>query len=674
MADFDNHKGVIGLLRAAQAVESDLREKVREVHTFLDDPDGQWDDNATASFSDRPRYTLDKCNDLVDDIAGPLEQKDFDIQILPAGGDATKELAKTFNGMIRNIQNLSEAVNIYEAASRSNIRAGFDCWRVNQRWGDNNTFDQDLYIDEISDAVNRVWFDPNSVKQTREDAEYAFVLQSMSSQVYEESFPDGSKQSVGQEIVSSNSNSPEVIIVGEILYKKTVKREIVELSNGAVYVNDDKFKKIQDDLAKAGATIVRTRNREVDEVETRLFDGSGWLTDIQKTVFEFIPLVPIYANWSVRQNVPNYWGIVTKRMDAQRIYNYTESRKVEEGALAPLAKLMVTTEQIGPHGNAWKDLNTSTDPALPYVNVPDTSPPYKIGGAQINPGLESTSAAMQAFLQSTAGIDQLNGQPVGLQSGVAVELKQDRGDTRNIKYTRSLRMAICHTGKILVRSIPKVYDTKRQVRIINDDQTDEMIVLNDRIIDAQTGEQVEMIDLSKGIYDVVCNVSPSFKNRQSETVNAMTEMAAIDPKILETGRDVFYKSMNSPGFEVIAERERQNMVLAGMIPEDQLTDEEIQLLESQPEPQADPIALALQEEQENRADEIELRGIEAERKERELQFKIDKDVLDKQTAIMEAQTGELKELIEGLKALSEGGFSALAQQQSELVSESQENI
>jgi hypothetical protein len=678
MGSFDDQSGVVELLKKAQSVESDRRDKVREVHLFLDDDDGQWDDHATKAFKGRPRYTLDKCNDLVDDIAGPIEQKDFDIQILPAGGDATKELAKTYDGLIRNIQNLSNATDIYQDASRDNIRAGFDCWRVNQRWGDNNTFDQDLYIDEISDAVDRVWFDPTSVKQTREDSGYAFVLQSMGRSAYEEKFPKGSRISVGSNAISRSSNALETIVVGELLYKTKVERGIVELTNGSVYVEDGNYQKIKDELAKQGATVARQRSRMFDEVKTRIFDGGDWLTEVQDTVFELIPLVPIYANWSIREGEARYWGIVTKKLDAQRIYNYTESRKVEEGALAPLEKIVATSEQVGAHKSAWERLNVSADPVLPYEHQDGQPPPYKIGGAQINPGLESTSASMLTNLQSTAGIDQLNGQPLGLQSGLAVELKQDKGDTRNLKYTRSLQTAICHTGKILTKAIPKVYDAKRQVTIIGEDQTRETVTINDSQIDEQTGERVEIIDLSKGLYDVTCAVSPSFKNRQSETVTAMTEMAAIDPQILETGRDVFYKSMNAPGFELIAEREREKMLLSGQIPQEQMTDEEIAFLDAQPDPEPDPVEVALQREADNADDEVELKGIEAARKDKELQFKIDQDERKQASESMDAAINQMQELAKELKTqtetlqiMRESGAESLIAKQEAVVRDSQ---
>ncbi len=665
MSKFSNHTGVIRLLRKAQSVEHDNRDIVREVHEFLDRKDGQWDPHAAKAFAGRPRYTLDKCNDLVDDIAGPIEQSDLGIEVLPAGGDATKELATTYDGMIRNIENLSDAQDIYDQANRMVVRAGMDGWRVNQRWGDNNTFDQDLYVDQIADFVDRVWFDPGSVLQTREDANYAFVLQSMIKADYEEQFPKGSGQSVTMDSSLSDSSSPEVVVVGEILYKTRVKKTIIEFSNQSVYIDDEKLKKIKNELKKQGVTETRQREREMVEVKTRIFDGSGWLTEVQDTVFDLIPIVPQYANWSIRRKVPQYWGIVTKKLDAQRIYNYTQSRMVEEGALAPVAKLMITTEQIGANREAYESMNVSDDAVLPYEHQLGQSDPYKIGGAEINPGLMAASSSMEANLQSNSGIDQLTGQPPGLQSGLAVDLKQKKGDTRNYKYTKSAQIARCYCGKILMRAIPRVYDTKRQVRVINEDQSFEMVTLNDAVIDEQSKERVEVIDLSKGVYDVICNVSKSFKNRQSEMVSSLIEVAAVDPSILEIGRDVFYRNMTYPGSGVLADRVRQNMLLSGQIPEEEMTDEEKEFLAAQPQPKPDPVAEALEREADNADDKVTLEGMKFALEEQKFAAKQDRDSMKEaleqvQMAadVLNTQADSWKKIGEALEKIS--GPSGLA--------------
>lgn len=672
MADYANHQGILTLLKKAQEAETDVREKAREVRRFLNEPDGQWEDRVAHTFKDRPRYTFDRCNDLVDDIAGEMEQADFDIRVNPAGGEATKELAETYDGLIRNIENISNAVDVFNAAGRCMVGSGFDAWRVVQRWGDNNTFDQDLFIDPISDAIDRVWFDPNSSLQTREDAEYCFVLQSMVKEAYEEKFPDGSGRSVSTDSSDYSERTPEVVMVGEILYKTREKVRIVQMSNNAVYVDDDKFQRIQDELANQGVTVKRERMREMVRVKTRIFDGDGWLTKQQDTVFSYLPVIPTYGNWSVSHSVPCYWGIVTKKMDAQRVYNYTESRKVEEGALAPLEKIVATTDQVGAHKRQWEDLNVSNDPALFYEHQEGQPPPFKIGGAQVNPSLEITSQSMLQNLQSTAGLDQLNGQPLGLQSGVAVELKQNKGDTRNYKYTVSQEKAICHTAKILVDAIPKVYDTKRQVRIIGEGKTHSMVTLNDEVYDEQTRQTVMLNNLSQGVYDVVCDVGPAFKNRQSETVNAFKEIAELDPSILQEGQDIWFGNMNAPGFDKVAERVRLRMVLSGVIPENQLTDDEREMLANQPEPAPDPVEQALLAEAEREEDKVELQGIEAARKDRELQHKIDQDSMNTALEEIKTMSKTLSEQVAALKALAESGAApGLLIEQGRVVSEAQ---
>lgn len=671
--DYTDLNQVTQLLEKAQKVETDIRDKCREAWNFLNEPDGQWEDTVKESFTGRPRYTFDRCNDIVDDIAGEMEQADFDIRVKPAGGGGTKDLAQTIDGIIRNIEVTSNAVDTYNAAGRRMVGTGVDGWRITQRWGDNNVFDQDLFIDYIPDFVDRVWFDSDSTKQTREDAEWCFVLQSMSMVAYKEKWPDGSGQSVGDDHKWDRDRKPEVVTVGEFLYKTYEDREIVEMTNGSVFEVDDKFQRVADELKQQGVEVQRTRKRRFCTVKTRLFDGHAWLTGAQDTVFEFIPVVPTYGNWSMSQSLPQYWGVITKKMDAQRVYNYTESRKVEETALAPLEKTMVTPEQIGPHKNQWENLNTSSDPALLYEHQPDTPPPYKIGGAQLNPGLESVAASAERNLQSTAGLERLPGEALGLQSGTAVELQQNKGDTRNYKYTASQVRAITHTAKILIPAIKKVYDTERQVRIINQDRSEEVVTLNQTIIDEQTKERVTLNDLSLGIYDVVCDVGPAFKNRQEETAKAFTEIAQIDPGIIQEGKDIWYANLNAPGMDALAERARHSMVLNGQIPPEQLTDDEQEMLQNMPEPEPDPVAQALEAEAEREEVKLDLEGVKVAQKDRELDLKEEDAAIkallakqDQQADLLNTQADTLKKIAEALEKLAPPDERIVTEQKQEI--------
>lgn len=599
---YDNHSTVLELLEKAQEADHDNREKVREVHHFMDKPDGQWEPDVAQSLRGRPRYTLDQTNDIVDDIAGELQGAEFGIKVRPAGGEATKDTAKLYDGMIRNIQARSNALHIYNQAGRSMVAAGMDGWEVIQKYGENDSFDQDLFIRKIPNFVDSVWFDTTSVEQDRSDSRHAFKLESISIGDYDKKYPDGSRKSVsdGRTEEVYNYKDKDNIIIGQVYYKVEVEREIVEMTNGSVYIVDDKFESVQDELAEAGVTVKRSRKRKIDEVRTRLFDGGGWLKDEQKTVFtDYIPLIPTYGNFKISENKVIYWGAITKKMDAQRIYNYSESRKIEEGALAPRAKLLMTREQAQNDVASLERMNTSADPVQFYTHVPDQPQPYMLGGPTVNPGLDSIS---NTALQNLKGnLDNPN-RPVGLMSGTALERAENSEDIKNIKYFASQEVAIAHTAKILVNAIPKVYDTARQVRVLSEDGSADMVTIHDRIWDQETQQMVELNDISQGVYDVVCAVGPAFKNRQSESTAAFMEVAGIDPAILQSGKDILFKNMSAPGMDLMADRFRAQLFQQGMIPPDQWTDEEREMVAQQQaaaqgqEQQPDPLMVAAQAE------------------------------------------------------------------------------
>jgi len=216
--DYTDHGKVLEILTTEQDNETDMRKAVREAHHFIDKRDGQWEPEIIERMRGRPRYTFDKCNPIVDQVAGELEEADFSIKVRPAGGDASKDTAKTLDGLIRNIRNISNGDHVFNAAGRSMITGGFDAWEIVQDWIDADAFDQDLFIRKIPNAVDRVWFDSASEMQDRSDARYAFVLQVLTKSQYEAKFPKGSGQSIGDDKETDvYFNKPDFITVGKFL-------------------------------------------------------------------------------------------------------------------------------------------------------------------------------------------------------------------------------------------------------------------------------------------------------------------------------------------------------------------------------------------------------------------------------------------------------------------------
>lgn len=617
MPNYEDHKAVIEKLELVQGDEHDQRELSREVAHFLYKKDGQWEPEVVQRMLARPRYTFDWCSDLVDEICGELSQTDFAMRVKPAGGEASEDTADVLDGMLRNIQNISNAEDVFNDAARESVEVGVDGWRVKQRYSEiDDTFNQDLYIDEIPNYLDSVWWDPDSKKRNHANANWCYVMQTLTKSEYDYRFPDGTGQSIGEDRAEEvYTQKPELITVGELLYREEGTETIHELSNGKTVVEDDDFKAVMDELQAMNIVSQRSRKRKKHTVYTRLFDGAGWLSEPQKTVFQYIPIVTCYANFKVSEGKVIYWGAIHKKMDAQRVYNYVESRKVEEGALAPRRKTMMTPEQVEGHEDQLRKMNVSNDPVQVYNHEPGQTPPYETQGPQINPGLESV--ANSAMINMRGNADRIPGEPLGLRSGVAVEREQDKQNTRFMKYFTAMRIALQHTAEIIVTAIPKVYDTPRLVRVLGEDGTSEMVQLYDRVRDEETGQDVYLNDVSKGRYDAVCEIGPAFRSRQSESVAAFNEIAAIDPTILQTGKDIWFANMPVPGMDVMAKRARAQMLQQGLIPVEEMSDEEKQKLQQAQQAQGqqqDPNMLAAQAmimEQQVSAEELQVRQEEA---------------------------------------------------------------
>lgn len=575
MPDYSDYETVKSLLKEAQDVEEDNRDLVKEAHLFVTKPDGQWEPEWYEKTKGKPRYTFDQTSPIIDQVSGQIERSEFGINIDPASGDASKEIATLYSGMVRNIENISEAQSTYAAAGRNIVTGGFDVWHLKTGELSDSSFDQDIMIDRIYNSWDRVWFDTGSLRQDKADANYGFLLSAVPRREFDERWPDRSGSSVSDgSRYEAYYQKEDVVLIGHVYYVKLVERELVQTNLGRVFWRDE-IEPVEDELAAKGETITKSRKVKDRVFMLRKFDGEGWLDDEQETVWNRVPLIPVYGNYKVIENKIVYHGWVQKAMDPQRILNYSLSREIEEGALAPRSKYWMTKKQAQGHDKQLRTLNTNADPVQFYNHVEGEPAPAQQGGAQINPGLRVISDGMFDMLRSTAGLfDAGLGDNPNAQSGVAIERLQQKGNNVTSKYFRSLEIAICATAKAIVDAIPKVYDAQRQVRIIGADGSVEMVAINQEVIDNQTQKPVITNDLSVGKYDVTCEAGPSFNSRQSESVAAILELAAIKPEILDLGTDVLLNNISAPGVDKIADRSRRQLFSAGVIPVEQMTDEE----------------------------------------------------------------------------------------------------
>ena len=589
-----NHDKAIEQLKKSMDAEHDIREQCRDSDDFINKKDGQWDPEIYNKMSGRPRYTFDKINPAIDQIMGEIRQNDFTLKVSPADGAADKKTAQTFDGLIRNIVNISNAELIFDSASEQNIGIGCAGFEVVNDYYDSDSFDQDLLIKPLWDFHNRVWFDPNSKLPDRSDARWVMVLEEPTKDEYEKEFPEGSGMSIStDENTSSYYYKPESVTIGRLLYKKQERKTIVKMSDGSIYERDEEFEAVEDELAQLGVTVINERERKVDVVYQRYLDGKEWLDDEEETVFRLLPVIPMYANFRVSKGKVIYRSLTQFSMDAQRSYNYARSKQTEEVALSPKPKYWMTPDQAKGHTAKLSTLNTNADP-VQLFNVDPNLPqgPLWLGGSQVNQGLAMVAADSKADINEGQGLFGASmGDNPNLQSGVAINTQIDRGNNGTIKYFSAIEAALNYLGKVLIDAIPRVYDATRTVRIIGDDGSSDMVELNKVVLDQQTGQLVTLNDMATGKYDVTCDIGAAFKNRQDESSQMFADMVAAVPEVAQLGLDVWLANVNAVGFDKVAERARAIALQNGTIPFEQMTEEEQaqaqQAAQQPPEPSPD---------------------------------------------------------------------------------------
>jgi hypothetical protein len=641
----EDHDWVLLKLKEAQTADHDMREQAREAANFINLRGGQWEQYWWDNTDGKPRYSFDLVTPIIDQVQRTMDVSDFSIEVLPAGGKASKDTAALYDGLVRNIENISNASETFNKSGRSMVVKGLDGWEVCQRYVDSNSFDQDLVIEQIPNFLDSVWFGPHT-KQDASDASYAWRLVYLTPEDFKQRYPDRSESGSlnSDRSMTTYFYRENMVLVGKFYYLKSETRELIMMSDGKVYEDDEEFDKVEDDLKAQGITEVRRRERTKQCVYCRMFDVNGWISEAKETVFEnWIPLVPIYGNFDVVEDGKVIWyGAVEKLMDPQRCYNYSLSREIEETSLAPRAKYWMTPEQAAGHEKALASLNTNSDP-IQFFNVDQElpGPPQQQGGAQVNPGLARISEAMQNLVNISAGqFAAAMGDNPGLQSGKAIGLLQDRSDAGSNKYVQARTVAQRHTGRIIVNAIPRVYLPERQVRILQEDGSFEMEILGQVVIDQQAMRPVVLNDLSEGQYDVSCNVGPSYKSRQSQTVTAMAEVGALDPTIVDLGGDILLNNIPGPGMSQLAERKRAMLLKAGAIPFEQMTDEEkAQAQQQAQQPQPDPNMVLAQAEQMK----SEAMMVDAQTKQAQVQISAQDSQTKQQMAAVDAQSKD-KEL------------------------------
>ena len=596
------HKEATDRFSEIMDAEKDQRKLAVDDALFVDAEDGQWEADIAKKRADRPRYTLDRTSGALDQVNGDQRQNRTQIKVRAStGGD--DDIAKIQTGLIRSIENNSDATSIYDNGFDEEIKGGYGGWRILTAFNDDDVFEQDIVMAPIRSAASSLFLDPNAKRFDRSDGMFGFLTEDMQTKRFEKDFPDASITDFSTDLYTTGSCAlwfrQNVIKLAEYWRVKLVDTEIGLLSDGRV-IDLREEKAVLDELVAKGVTVLKTRQTQKRKIESYIMNGAEILKGPMPWAGKYIPLIAVYGRTSNVQGKEFVRGMVRKAKDPQRIYNYAKSNEIETTALTPKDPYFVTPAQIMGHESAYENFNQLNQPFLPFNNDPTNPGPPKRGGApQVQQALILQSQSAREDIYATTGIQPPSlGLNPEMQSGKAVIAQQKMGDRGTFIFTDNLQKAIKYTGDILIDLIPRIYDTQRMVRVLNFDGTGEDVQINAKsfseinepITDDQTGEQIIVNDLSQGKYETVVETGPAYSTLREESAQQLIDLATGSPVFEQVALDLIAKNLPILESEELTERVRAMMIKNGVVQPTEKETEELGLNQPQ-QPSEEQLAL-----------------------------------------------------------------------------------
>lgn len=511
--------------------------------------EGQWDSGVEAARlkKGRPCLRINTLPQFVGQVIGDMRTSRPSIKVRPAE-DGDRRVAEVRQGLIRFIENQSDAQQVYALAGEDQVSCGLGHFRVGLEYATGDTFDQDIRLRHIPNPFGVVW-DPLSVEATGADARFCFVVDEMDRAAFEAAWPDARTSELTVQIGDQGWVSRDTVRVTEYWLMKETERTIalVQATGEAEPAIVDITGR-EDEMAPL---VVNGKTRQVTQKSACMWLITGH--DILEGPFEYpISRLPIFrvTGREVRVGEKRYrFGLIRFAKDSVRMKNLWRSSAAEWLAMAPKQQWLLHAADEAEAGR-YRNAHKSGDTVLVY-------------SGQVPPQRMDPPAAPSALLQEAQFNDQdikdvtgLHDASLGMRSnetsGKAILARERQGDVATFMYHDNLNASIKACGRVINELMPVVFDTARTVTILGEDETARAVRINDPTA-------AEPLDLGSGTYDIVVETGPSYSTKRVEAAESLMQLVQAVPAVGAAGADIIVRTLDIPHGEELADRLKRGL-------------------------------------------------------------------------------------------------------------------
>jgi len=560
------------ILRLARARFQDAQERESDNRKFaLEDlkfrAGEQWpvDIKNQRSADMRPCLTLNRLPQFIRQVTNEQRQNRPRIKISPVDGRSDIKTGGVIQGLVRHIEEDSNADVAYDTGFEAAATHGRGYWRILTEYENDLSFEQVIKIKRTRNAFT-VYVDPSCQEPDYSDMQWAFVVEEINKDLFKDRYPHVNASQmelwVGTGDMWINRDS---VRVAEYFYIEREKKTLIEYEfigvdeagNEGMQVATGYQDEVEKEIPSGNFKLIQQRPVLAPTVKWCKHNGHQILEE-NTWPGKWIPIIPVLGDELDIEGKVRLSGIVRDAKDPQRMVNYWATSEAETIALAPKAPWIIAGGQVEGYERDWAQSNIRNKAYLTYKAIDLSGRPVPPPSRNnFEPAVQAiTNARLLASddMKATTGIyDPALGNKSNETSGKAIKARQTQSERGNLHYADNLVRSIRHTGRILVDLIPKIYDSARVVRILGEDGTEETTMLNQEFEDPKTKKPV-LYDVTVGKYDVVIDAGPSYATKRQEAVEAMTQITSAVPELINVIGDLLVKNMDWPGAQEMSER------------------------------------------------------------------------------------------------------------------------
>lgn len=568
--------------KAGMDWESTWRSRFRDDIRFLfADPDDQeqWDAavRARRQIAGQPMVTINKVHTHWLHVVNQMKENLPAITVKPTGDEATYQSAQIYGAVIRNIQVQSQASTAYKMAAGFQVGGGMGYWRLVTEYEDESSFDQVVRIKQVPDPLSVV-LDNNIKNQDGSDADWGFIFEDIPRDKSESKYPrikipaaagsglDGVQSWIMKDTVRT-ANYYEVETRKEWLYA------IPGEDGETIFMRESEMTAEERKLFAAGFKSDAEDNpilrRRVDKRKVKLYVIVGNAIAEKGTwAGSYIPIIRVPGEEIVIEGRLDRKGLTRYQKDAQRAYNYNASAALEYGALQSKSPYMAPVEAIEGLENYWATANTQNHAYLPYNHKDENGEPIPAPQRQQPPSsspayLDGMQVAERELMMSSGQYEATFSEQSNEVSGVSITKRQKQGERVTYHFPDAVNDALRYTGVQLIDLIPKVYDTRRVLRIMAEDGEEQTVIIDPKQTEALRMEKEAQLNRVRAIfnpnvgrYEVVVDSGPSYDTKREEAFEALTNLIVGNPAMAQVIGDLYMAVADFPIADKLRERMR----------------------------------------------------------------------------------------------------------------------